>query len=74
MKLCLLTLGNLIGLFWNLIFYYFGLAGVLCFGEGFNVFYVMIYPFLNLMWIVPFWSFSLGILPKLKTIQGDTEF
>ncbi|MCW4017979.1 MAG: hypothetical protein NWF00_04785 [Candidatus Bathyarchaeota archaeon] len=24
--------------------------------------------------IVPFWSFSLGILPKLKTIQGDVEF
>jgi hypothetical protein len=65
LKLCLLTGGNFIGLFWNLIFYHFANAGTDLFGESFKTFYVLIYPFLNLMWIVPFWSFSLGLLPKM---------
>lgn len=63
-KIFVLAIGNIIGFFWNLIFYYFSIAGYDSFGKAFNVFYTLIYPVLNLMWIVPFWSFSLGFLPK----------
>jgi hypothetical protein len=63
-KIFMLTAGNMIGLFCNLIFYYFSLAGYDYFGVAFNAFYTLIYPILNLMWIVPFWSLSLGFLPK----------
>lgn len=63
-KVSMLTAGNIVGLFWNLIFYYFSLAGYDYFGVAFNAFYTLIYPILNLMWIVPFWSLSLGFLPK----------
>jgi hypothetical protein len=63
-KIFMLTAGNIVGLFLNLIFYYFSLAGYDYFGVIFNAFYTLIYPILNLMWIVPFWSLSLGFLPK----------
>ncbi len=63
-KIFVLTIGNIIGFFWNLIFYSFSIAGYDSFGKAFNIFYTLIYPFLNLMWIVPFWSFSLGFLHK----------
>lgn len=63
-KIFVLTIGNMIGFFLNLIFYSFSIVGYDSFGKAFNVFYTLIYPFLNLMWIVPFWSFSLGFLPK----------
>jgi len=53
-KICMLTAGNMIGLFWNLIFHYFSLAGYAYFGVAFNAFYTLIYPILNLMWIVPY--------------------
>ncbi len=69
-----LTIGNIIGFFWNLIFYSFSVAGYNSFGKEFNVFYTLIYPFLNLMWIVPFWSFSLGFLPKqIKNNLEDNQ-
>ena len=63
-RVFVLTIGNIIGLFWNLVFYTFSIAGYNSFGKPFNVFYTLIYPILNLMWIVPFWSFSLGFLPR----------
>lgn len=72
-KLFILTLGNLVGLFWNIIFSYFAHAGEFCFGEPFNLFYMILYPFLNLMWIIPFWSFSLGFLPKLQNIPVEVR-
>jgi hypothetical protein len=72
-KLCLLTIGNVLGLFWNLVFRYFSLAGALYFGNLFDVFYVIIFPFLNLMWIVPFWSLSLGILPKMQNSNAEAQ-
>ena len=65
-KLSLLTLGNILGLFWNWVFQYFAYAGVTCFGDLFNVFYAIFYPFLNFTWIVSFWSLSLAVLPKPK--------
>jgi hypothetical protein len=63
-KICLLSLGNLLGLFWNLVFYYFSSAGILLLGHGFEIMYVMFYPFLNLVWMVTFWSLSLAALSR----------
>lgn len=72
-KIVTLTLGNIIGLFWNFILHYFDIAGVTFFGEPFNVFYAVSYPFLNFMWIVSFWSLSLAVLPKPKSKQAAVK-
>jgi hypothetical protein len=66
-KVALLTIGNILGLFWNIIFHYFSWVGFVSFGVAFNVFYTLVFPLLNLMWIVPFWSLSITFLPNLKT-------
>lgn len=65
-KVAMLTAGNIIGFFWNLFFHYFSIAGFDYFGVAFNAVFTIIYPILNLMWIVPFWSLSLSFLPKLQ--------
>ena len=72
-KLGILALGNIAGLFWNFVLYYFAIAGVTFFGESFNVFYAVFYPFLNFMWIVSFWSLSLTILPKPKSPPAEVK-
>ena len=72
-KLGILALGNIVGLFWNFVLYYFAIAGVTFFGESFNVFYAVFYPFLNFMWIVSFWSLSLTILPKPKSPPAEVK-
>ena len=59
-KLGVLALGNIFGLFWSFVFYYFVNAGALVFGGIFKVFY----PFLNFMWVVSFWSLSLAAFPN----------
>ncbi|MCW3995052.1 MAG: hypothetical protein NWE98_02740 [Candidatus Bathyarchaeota archaeon] len=61
-KIGLLALGNLIGFLWNFIFHTFADAGVKCLGATFNEFYILVYPFLNALWIVSFWSLSLTFL------------
>jgi len=70
-KIFVLTIGNTVGLLSNLIFYYFSLSGYASFGSVFNVFYTLIFPILNLMWIVPFWSLSLTFLPKQTTSNSE---
>jgi hypothetical protein len=72
-KLGILALGNIVGLFWNFVLYYFAIAGVTFFGESFNVFYAVFYPFLNFMWIVSFWSLSFTILPKPKSPPAEVK-
>ena len=72
-KLGVLSLGNIIGLFWNFVLHYFDTAGVTFFGDPFNVFYAVSYPFLNFMWIVSFWSLSLTVLPKPKSTSAELK-
>jgi hypothetical protein len=72
-KLGILALGNIIGLFWNSVLYFFAIAGVMFFGEAFNVFYAVFYPLLNFMWIVSFWSLSLAFLPNPKRIHAEVK-
>jgi hypothetical protein len=63
-KMSMLAMGNLTGFFWNLVFYYLASTGTAYFGKTFTALYTIIYPLLNLMWIVPFWSLSLSFLAK----------
>jgi len=72
-KLGILALGNIIGLFWNFVLYFFAIAGVMFFGEIFNVFYAVFYPLLNFMWIVSFWSLSLSVLPNSKSMRAEVK-
>ncbi|HLE75900.1 MAG TPA: hypothetical protein VI864_07660 [Candidatus Bathyarchaeia archaeon] len=72
-KLGMLALGNIIGLFWNFILYFFTIAGTVYFGEGFNVFYAIFRPFLNFMWIISFWSLSLAAFPKPKNLYVEAK-
>jgi len=72
-KLTMLTLGNFLGLFWNAVFYNFALAGTSYFGSAFDPFYILAYPILNLLWIVPFWSFSLGLLPRMQPAGAEVK-
>ena len=72
-KLGMLALGNVIGLFWNSVLHFFAIAGVTFFGEAFNVFYAVLYPLLNFMWIVSFWSLSLAFLPNSKSMHAEVK-
>jgi uncharacterized membrane protein len=53
-KMAILTLGNIIGLFWSFVLNQFAIACNTFFGEPFSIFYAVVYPFLNFMWIVSY--------------------
>jgi len=72
-KIGILTLGNIIGLFWSFVLNQFAIACNIFFGEPFSIFYAIAYPFLNFMWIVSFWSLSLAFLPKPKGAQTEVK-
>ena len=72
-KLGMLSIGNVIGLLWNMIFHYFSLVGTFYFGNGFEAFYTITFPLLNLMWVVPFWSVSMGFLPKSQNVGEEAR-
>ena len=65
-KLSILAAGNVFGLFLNVGFFLFVDYGIEVFGNSFEAFCDVAFPFLNSMWIVPYWSFSLGLLPRLN--------
>ncbi|MEM3640907.1 MAG: hypothetical protein QXH37_03155 [Candidatus Bathyarchaeia archaeon] len=65
-KLCLMFMGNFIGLLWNYLFYLLTYIGVYQFGEVFKALCIILSPFLNMIWIVSFWSISLANLSNAK--------
>jgi hypothetical protein len=65
-KLVMLFVGNAIGLFWNYLFSLFAHSVTNQLGEFFNTLYIILSPFLNLVWIVSFWSLSLTALANSK--------
>jgi hypothetical protein len=71
LKIGLLALGNIMGLFWNYIFKAFVEAGTLTFGEIFTNLYTISYPFISSLWIISFWSLSLTALhyPKETMVE-----
>jgi hypothetical protein len=69
-KLGLLATGNMLGLAWNyavysLVFEVTGLGGI------FGVLSTIVYPFLDSIWIVTFWSLSLTVLPKPRILEAE---
>ncbi len=70
-KLIILTVGNVFGFFLNTCFFFFVAFGKQSFGGIFENFTDVMFPFLNTMWVVPYWSFSLGLLPRFKKERGD---
>jgi len=72
-KLTLLLVGNMIGLLWNTIFSMFAYTAVHFIGEVFNVFYMILNPLLNLVWIVSFWSISLSFLASSRDSRSLSE-
>jgi hypothetical protein len=70
-KVGMLLIGNIIGLFWNHIFSLFAANACSYFGEFYNVLFIIFNPFLNLIWIVSYWSISLTALTISKTKKQD---
>lgn len=61
-KLLMLSLGNVIGWSWNCALLLLDSTVADGFDESFGLIYLLLNPFLNLVWIVPFWGFTLSSL------------
>jgi hypothetical protein len=79
LKFGILAFGNFVGVCWNYFFInFFKDFGSLPFMQtavGVNIFkvtYVVLLPFLNVLWFVVFWSLSLTVFSKFT--QGKVEF
>ena len=70
-KLCLLSLGNVIGLFWDFTLYSLATSGNAYFGGTFTALFRILHPFLNFVWMVSFWSISLSALPNPKNNNAE---
>ena len=73
-KLGILAAGNVLGVGWNFVFYYFFVAGMAYFGRTFEILYAIGYPLLNIMWVVPFWSVSIVFLPKMQNTNERVNY
>ncbi len=51
-------MGNTIGIAWNYLFSLFIATGAYYFGDAFNIFGIIVNPFLNIIWIISFWSIT----------------
>jgi hypothetical protein len=65
-KMFMLVIGNIIGLIWNYLFYLFAYTAAGSFGNFFSIPYMILSPFINLVWIVAFWAMSLTMLASSK--------
>jgi hypothetical protein len=63
----MLLAGNIIGLLWNYLFSMLVATVANYFGKFFDTVYIILNPFVNLIWIVSFWSISLTVLANSKT-------
>lgn len=70
-KLGLLALGNLMGLAWNNLLAIIADFGGSNLGDIFIVCFRILFPLLNSIWIVSFWSLSLSVLPRLKLEHAE---
>jgi hypothetical protein len=65
-KISMLLIGNVVGLFWNYLFSLFAYTVAYYVGGFFSTLYIILSPFVNLVWIVSFWSISLTALANSK--------
>ena len=70
-KIFMLFIGNIIGLIWNHLFYLFAYTAANSFGNLFSIPYIILSPFINLVWIVAFWAISLTWLTPSKREVGN---
>ena len=56
----------MVWLIWNYLFSLFAYTLAYYLGESFNTLYIILSPFVNLIWIVSFWSISLTALTNSK--------
>jgi hypothetical protein len=72
-KIGMLLIGNVICLFWTHLFSLFAATVCSRFGGLYNALFIILNPFLNLVWIVSFWSLSLTVLTNSKKRKSRTE-
>lgn len=73
-KIFILVIGNIIGLVWNYLFYLFAYAAANSLGNLFSIPYMILSPFMNLVWIVTFWAVSLTFLaPSKRRVKGKFD-
>jgi hypothetical protein len=72
-KLCLLSLGNVIGLFWEFTLYSLATSGNAYFGGTFTTLFRILRPFLNFVWMVSFWSIILSAFPKPENKSAEVR-
>ena len=70
-KLGLLVLGNLMGLAWNCLLAIIADFGGSYSGDIFIICFRILFPLLNSIWVVSFWSLSLSVLPRLKLEHAE---
>lgn len=72
-KVLLLLVGNTVGWLWN--FAASTLEGIVVdsFGTRLNLVFTMANPFVNLIWIVPFWSVSLTLLVRSRRLGKSID-
>ncbi len=71
-KLGLLTAGNALGMVWNYSFHLFMLYAADWFpASALSTVYTIVYPFLNSIWVISFWSLSLTTLSLAKNPSGE---
>jgi len=69
-KIGMLLIGNVICIFWTHIFSLFAATVCSHFGGIYNALFIILSPFLNLIWIVSLWSISLTVLTTPKMERG----
>jgi hypothetical protein len=68
-KAGMLSIGNLLGVSINSLYYFFIITINNYFSVPLNILINIGYPILTLMWIVPFWSLTLTLLTAVKKSQ-----
>jgi hypothetical protein len=71
-KVSLLSIGNIIGVLWVFLFSMFVHAVTGYLGAAVSALYLILGPFVNLVWIVTFYSLSLTVLANAKNKKTGT--
>ncbi len=72
-KISLIVAGNFLGMVWNYFFHLLIVqvaAAQVVQPIWLSAFYTVAYPFLNIFWVIAFWSFSLTKLAPIKAAGG----
>lgn len=65
-KMLLVVGGHMVGLAWGCFLSFVGANLTYYCGSGFNCLYVVVCPFLELLWVVSMWAVGLSVLASVK--------